>query len=439
MLTEKLSLKQAILININIMMGTGIFINTVPLAHNAGMLGALAYSIIGILVLPLILSIARLVNRHPDGGFYIFGKEELGTFVGFISSWSYFTCKLASATLMIHVATQLIQTIIPAIAIVGPFNLDIFIISLFIFLNTRNLQTGRAIQSVFMILKLIPLLFVILVGIFFISGAHITSGHMLWTGIPFTIPLVLYAATGFEAIVSLSNKIINPRINAPKAILISYVVALGLATLYQAIFYGILGVGLAKLSALSAQPLLRAFPLLLLHITSYTQQNIYYLQSIFHLAIAASALGGAYGILYSNNWNLYILASHNHTFAPRLLTRLNNHSIPVACVIIEGLLCFLYLYISYGNQVALQLTTAFGVTLVYTISVIALLAARLRENPTLYTLLLPIFGLGSCGLLMAFCIRSFLIANLSSLLLFVSILIFGTLMFAYTYNKNYLK
>ena len=52
--TPHLSLLSAIIININIMLGSGIFINTVILPHHTGALGALAYGIGGLLFLPLI-------------------------------------------------------------------------------------------------------------------------------------------------------------------------------------------------------------------------------------------------------------------------------------------------------------------------------------------------------------------------------------------------
>src|SRR5271169_2910080 len=92
-----LSLPTAILININIMLGVGIFINTAELAKRAGALGCLSYALVGILLLPLIICVAELVKLHPSGGFYIFARREINPFFGFLSAWIYFTGKLASA------------------------------------------------------------------------------------------------------------------------------------------------------------------------------------------------------------------------------------------------------------------------------------------------------------------------------------------------------
>ena len=60
MSSHKLSLLSAILININIMLGSGIFINTVLLTKQAGSLGALVILLLRFLLLPLILAIGQL-------------------------------------------------------------------------------------------------------------------------------------------------------------------------------------------------------------------------------------------------------------------------------------------------------------------------------------------------------------------------------------------
>src|SRR5271155_4718198 len=146
---QKLSLSAAILININIMLGAGLFINTTRLAQYAGWLGFLAYALVGALMLPLILTIAELLRRHPLTGFYGFGASEIHPFIGFISTWSYFTSKLASCTIMIHASVLFIQKLVPAIATTSPFIFDVGIISFFLMCNMLNMKTGSAIQKLF--------------------------------------------------------------------------------------------------------------------------------------------------------------------------------------------------------------------------------------------------------------------------------------------------
>src|SRR5271155_4816079 len=148
-----LKLPIVILININIMLGTGIFLNTTKLARQAGALGALSYIIIGVLMLPLVLSITELSRLHPTGGFYAFGSKEISPLVGFVSTWAYFIGKLASACVGIHFAVTLIQYLIPPLAIINTFAADCTLITIFVMLNMLNMKTGGKIQTLFIVMK----------------------------------------------------------------------------------------------------------------------------------------------------------------------------------------------------------------------------------------------------------------------------------------------
>lgn len=412
------------------MLGAGIFINTVELAKRAGILGAFSYTLVGILMLPLILCIVELLQLHPQGGFYIFGKEELNPFAGFISAWSYFVSKLASAMLIIHTAVLLIQQVIPPLQTINTLTFDVLLLGTFIALNMLNIKTGMLIQRFFLGFKLIPIFFVILTGIWFYHGLPVVNLENWWSTIPFTLPLVLYATVGFEAACSLSSKIENPQKNAPKAILYSYGFVIVITTLYQLLFYTSLGSHLSNLTSY-----LFAFPTLIhslfpAHVTAQTT-----IISLMHLAIAASALGGSYGILFSNNWNVYTLAMHNHTFFPRLLTALNRHHIPWACMLLEGFICLVYLFVTQGKQIPLQQTSALGSVCAYTISVIALLSAKQRKSVTT-PWAIPLLGLCNCFIFMASCIANFMINGITTLATFCALVLAGIVMFVITKKTN---
>lgn len=284
--SSKLSLKQAILININIMIGAGIFINSVTLSKIAGPLSPVVYAIVGLLLLPLIISIAELLKVYPGGTFYDYAKNSLGTFWGFLSAWSYFTAKLASATLMIHFSVKVIQSVLPIAATINTFALDALLIGLFTFLNMANMRTGSKIQVMFMILKSIPLLFIMLGGAYTIWGTATLSNLHDLAGIPLGIPLVLYAFAGFEACCSLSRHIIDSEKNAPKAVLFSYFLVVGMYIVYQFLFYHLVG-GLIESSTDFTQTIPLAIKQILIDSNAIT-----HITALFQLAIASSALGG---------------------------------------------------------------------------------------------------------------------------------------------------
>lgn len=419
----KLSLPSAILINVNIMLGAGIFINTSTLAQRAGALGAFMYILVGILMLPLILSIAQLLKIHPAGGFYTFAQKELGPLAGFLSGWSYFTAKLASCMLMIHVSVMLLQQIFPILTHMHAFLLDGLIVLAFILLNLLNIKAGNAIQKMFIGFKTFPIFFAIASGIFLIQEDNFSVDHFVWEGIPSSLPLVIYAVIGFEAACSISGKIKDASKNAPLAVLISFGTVILIATLYQTLFYGALGEQLALCGGHC-----ETFPALLnalLGDTLFARK----FAGVLHLAIASSTLGAAYGIIFSNSWNLHILAQNRHLWFSKAIAKLNSNAIPFACVAIEGLICLIYLAVSHGVLIPLQQIGALGCVISYTFSVAALWRAIGRNPAIAITRWVPLLGLVSCTLLIAACLRCFLQDGMSSLVIYSVFFLIGTVMF----------
>jgi amino acid transporter len=426
--TNKLSLFSAVIINANIIIGSGVFINTTELAKRAGLLGGLSYALVGLLLFPLILSFVKLLEFYPSGGFYSFCSASLHPIVGFINTWCYFFAKLSSAALSIHIFTLLTQKTFPALTCINPFIFDLIILALLLALNMLNVRTGSKIQSWVMLFKLFPIFFVIASGIFLLNGNTITPVDALWSGIPSAVPLVLHALLGFEIACAISRNIENPQVNGPRAILISYSVVIALFVAYQTLFYYILG------SDLAAQVDYRgAFPLLIskFDISEYAR-NI--LGHTIHLAIATSALSAAFGIIYANMWNLYSLAELHHTIAPAKIMQRNRFNIPFVCVLAQGAIMLLYLFVMCGETTTFQQLSAFGATITYSISIVGLLATLYKKNKSL---LIPLLGLVNCAILLLTSIYAMWIThNPIPLQLFVSIMMCGIIMYALSKNKQ---
>ena len=116
--TSQFSLRQAILINLNIIISTGIFINMAMLPQKLGFISAFIYPLMGLIMLPLIATIGSLLNKYPSGGFYAFAKD-MSPFLGFISCWSFFFAKLASSALMLFFSITFFQQLFPALQILS--------------------------------------------------------------------------------------------------------------------------------------------------------------------------------------------------------------------------------------------------------------------------------------------------------------------------------
>ena len=409
------------------MLGSGVFINTAVLTQQTGSLGPLVYVIVGILLLPLILGIIQLWKFSEHGcTFYDFGLA-ISPFFGFLGSWSYFIGKICSFTLGIHVCVSLAQSIIPMLQAIPTLWFDMAIIMACTALNLLNLRAGIKIQYGFLVLKLIPIIFVIMSGFYLFTGSYVYDNIPNFSAIPAAMPLVLYAFSGFESSCSLSASIDNPEKNGPRAILCSYLLVILLLTLFQFMFYASVGpaLGLVKGGYLGV------FPLLVDKLTSHAYLKKI-LVDLFHIGIASSSLGSSYGVMFSNSWNLFTVAKNDHTFMKNLFIKLNVNQVPYFCVVAQALLSVLYLGITQGNQIPLQQTGAFGMSIAYTICSLSLLAMLYKKEKKIK--LLPILSLISCMILISSFVWNVYRLGISNLLVFFAIaMLFGTYMF---YSKH---
>ena len=428
---HKLSLFSAILININIMLGSGIFINSTVLAKQAGVLGALSYLLVGVLMLPLVISISTLVGLYPSGGFYTFGSETIHPFVGFVGTWSYIIGKLGSAVIVTQISVLLLQQTIPLLSTINTLILNGGIMGCFIALNMLDIRTNKTIQTYFLGLKLVPILFGIFISLYLFSPTNIVPQYDTLASIPLTLPLVVFAITGFEAACSISRKIHDAPRNAPRAILISYGIVIATLALFQFMIYGALGNWLAALPDYRF-----LFPALAQSIAPSAQAIQINLTRMFHLAIAASALGGSYGIIFSNTWNVYTLAQHKHLFGSAALTKYNKYAIPWLCVLVEGAIYLLYLVVSRGRQIPLQQIGALGSTIAYTLSALSLWVAINKRNDISIARWIPKLAFGNCLILIGATVYSFFTKGINSLMVFGALFVLGCLMFWLTKNTT---
>lgn len=413
---HKLSLWSAVLININVMFGTGIFINTVVLSQKAGILGFVGYLMIALLALPLVITMAKLIERHPGGGFYAYASKEISPFFGFLSAWSYFFGKLASGALMVHAFGMILKQIVPALSSIPWLALDGTVISLMTLANLLNMKTGKKITYAFIALKVIPALFVILSGMYLYEHWQLPPNILLWEGIPSTLPLILFAFSGFEVACSISRSIQDAHINGPKAILYSYGITVGLSSFYQLMFFLGTNGGL-----MFATNFLDAYPLLVHNLITNGSQHLI---NLLLTAAAASALGGSYGIMFSNQWNLYELAHNDHLFLSRFFMPFNKHDIPYICVFAEALTYALYLIGTGAQIVPLQQVASLGVSITYLLSVAAFLAMKNTSSRWIGFL-----ATGSCLFFIGTTINNFITNGYGAFFIFAAVVIAGCIMF----------
>ena len=133
----------------------------------------------GALILAKIFSNMSKIFVNVSGGPYAYSKAGFGDFVGFLVAWGYWiSIWVSNAALCIAIIGALsvffpVLETSPILAVTISFS----IIWLLTWINNRGVKSSGKIQVITTVLKLLPLVFVILVGVFFFD---IDSGKCLF-------------------------------------------------------------------------------------------------------------------------------------------------------------------------------------------------------------------------------------------------------------------
>jgi len=426
---KKLSLFSAIFINLNIIIGAGLFINSYDIVTKSGAAGFLLYPAVGLCMLPLIAIMGKMSGMFPTGGLYAFGNSS-SPFLGFLSCWSYFFGKTASCTVMISVGSAMLQQLIPGANSLHPIAMFLIILSIFTLLNLQNMKVGMMVQSFFLTSKCIPVLFVIVAGIMLFDTSFITIDSLISSNLAVNVPIVLYCFAGFESACSLSRNIENPTVNGPKAIYYSFGIIIILYGIFQGFVYMNVHNAIATMTSYKD-----IYPSIA-HKLFNSELIANKMSTLLNFAIGSSALGGAYGIMFANSWNLYTLAENDHTFGSKIITQLNKHETPWVAVLAQSAICLMYLLTNQSTVMNLRQTTALGMIIAYTVSSFAYYQLLKKTGGTKIDMIISQAAFATCMLFVLSCANSFFETGLTPLFIFIIILIAGCTMFVYKNKKN---
>ncbi|RXK62432.1 amino acid permease [Lacibacter luteus] len=190
-----LSLLDATMIVAGSMIGSGIFIVSADITRNVGSAGWLLFVwlITGFMTLTAALSYGELSAMFPKaGGQYVYLKEAFNKLAGFLYGWSFFTVIQTATIAAVGVAfSKFTGYFIPALDIkdenilfqLGIFKLypaqlvSIAVIALLTYINTRGIQGGKIIQTIFTITKLVSLFGLIVFGLLLAAKADVWNAN----------------------------------------------------------------------------------------------------------------------------------------------------------------------------------------------------------------------------------------------------------------------
>jgi APA family basic amino acid/polyamine antiporter len=235
---------------INMVVGAGIFVLPGLVAAELGSAAILAYLVCSVTVALVFLCFAEVGSRvSRSGGAYAYIEEAFGPYVGFIASilfWFGFSALADAAITVIMVDS--IAILFPVLNETIPR--AIFIIALLTFLaavNIRGVVAGVRLYVFNTLVKLVPLLLLLIVGLFAINVENLAIVEWPSVGkIGATTILLFYAFTGAESALNTSGEIKNPAKTVPLGLLLGLG---GLLLLYvglQTVAQGVLGPELAN-------------------------------------------------------------------------------------------------------------------------------------------------------------------------------------------------
>jgi len=180
------------------MIGSGIFIVSADITRNVGSAGWLiaVWLITGFMTLTAALSYGELSGMFPKaGGQYVYLKEAYNKLIGFLYGWSFFAVIQTGTIAAVGVAfSKFTAYLIPAVSEDNIlFNLgfvkisaaqivSIVVIVFLTFINTRGVKSGKIIQTIFTLTKLLSLFGLIIFGFVALnSGTWHINWNNAWT------------------------------------------------------------------------------------------------------------------------------------------------------------------------------------------------------------------------------------------------------------------
>ena len=248
-LARRLGTADAVVLGLGSMIGAGVFSAFGPAAQAAG-----SGLLIGLVVAAAIAycnatASAQLAAVYPtSGGTYIYGRERLGPWWGFIAGWGFVIGKSASCAAM--------ALTFASYAIAGPWWLQrIAAVAAVVALSALNYRgvTKTAILARILVTCTLIALTALVVGIVMAKPdpSHLTLG--VWPtpplyGVLQSAGLLFFAFAGYARIATMGEEVRDPARTIPRAITLALVIAV---TIY-------LVVGVAALLAAGPDRLARA-------------------------------------------------------------------------------------------------------------------------------------------------------------------------------------
>lgn len=238
---------------VNDVVGSGIYLLPAAVAALLGAVSVWAVVLAGLATALLVLCFAEASSYFDQpGGAYLYTREAFGHFIGFEVGWMIWLSRVAALASLANGLVQASAYFWPA-AGSGWIRVAILcgVILLLAWINIRGVKAGAHTAVALAIAKMLPLIFFIVVGAWFVEGSRLASpgvphGHAVGRA----ALLLLFAFGGYENTPAAAGEYRNPRRDVPFALLL---MILGVTLIYSSV--QIVAVGTLPGLAQSPSPL----------------------------------------------------------------------------------------------------------------------------------------------------------------------------------------
>lgn len=213
-LKRSLGTADAVVIGLGSMIGAGVFVVFGPAAAAAGAGLLIALATAALVAYCNASSSARLAARYPQsGGTYVYGRERLGEFWGYLAGWSFVVGKMAScAAMALTVGLYTWPAYAHAVAVAAVAALTA--------VNYRGVAKSALLTRVIVAAVLAVLAGVVAAAA--LSGRADPSRITLFGGTPGGVlqaaGLLFFAFAGYARIATLGEEVRDPARTIPRAI-----------------------------------------------------------------------------------------------------------------------------------------------------------------------------------------------------------------------------
>ncbi|SOX52108.1 amino acid permease [Mycobacterium ahvazicum] len=225
-LARRLNTTDAVVIGLGSMIGAGVFAAFGPAARAAGAGLLIGLALAAVIAYCNATSSAQLAAEYPtSGGTYIYGRERLGPWWGFIAGWGFVIGKTASCAAM---ALTVAAYAVPGAQVWLQRIVGIAAVVLLTTLNYRGVTKTAMLARILLVCTLIALAAVVIgiamskPNIAHLSGSWFTGSIY---GVLQSAGLLFFAFAGYARIATMGEEVRDPAHTIPRAISIALAIA----------------------------------------------------------------------------------------------------------------------------------------------------------------------------------------------------------------------